>query len=507
MAEPFAYDVVGYPSTAMPQAHPSHLFAVAHMFGLDPAPVEHCRYLELGCGDGMHLIACALGLPEATLIGVDLSTAAIERGNRVIAELGLTNVSLYAADLTQWQPPPGGFDYIVAHGLFSWVPAPVREGLFALYARSLRPTGVGYISYNVYPGCYIRRMIWEILRQHTEGFPEPEKKIQQARELIKFLLCGQPEGKDPLRSMYRHELDQLLNHHDSSVLYHDDLATVNDPVYFHEFMAQAARHQLRFVSESEQNSMEPRAFSAEVANVLISMAEKDVLHKEQYLDYLRIRRFRQTLLSPDGQKPRARPDETRIAQLAVSGQAKWEGDIDLTPGVAVTFTGERGSLARTDWDIVKAALIALTERWPERIPYPQVVGLALAKLGREQTPDDASRLAQMITTVWMTGMVELFGHVPRYTPTPSERPVATPLARFQMKQGMLATTLLHTTMHFEDAPSQLLLQLLDGSRDREQLAEAVQEAFPADNRPDPVALREGLERNLNRLANAGMLIR
>src|SRR5688572_19939844 len=129
MTAPFAYDTVEYPSAALAQAHPGHLHAVSRMFGVAAAPVEECRYLEVGCGDGTHSIAAGLALPGATFIGVDLSAAAIERGKRVIAELGLSNVSLYATDLTRWDPPAGGFDYVVAHGLYAWVPHVVRDGL------------------------------------------------------------------------------------------------------------------------------------------------------------------------------------------------------------------------------------------------------------------------------------------------------------------------------------------------------------------------------------------
>src|SRR5262245_50277283 len=154
MPEPFSYDVVEYPSAPLPQIHPGQLFSVARLYGLDPAPVERCRYLEIGCGDGAHLIACAYGIPNATFVGIALSSAAIDRGNRVIAELGLPNVRLCAADLTQWEPPARRFDYVVAHGLYSWVPALARDALLGLVARCLPPSGVGYVSYNAYPGCF-----------------------------------------------------------------------------------------------------------------------------------------------------------------------------------------------------------------------------------------------------------------------------------------------------------------------------------------------------------------
>jgi tRNA G46 methylase TrmB len=76
MAEPFACDSVDYPSAALPQAHPGHLHAVARTFGVPAAAPERCRFLEVGCGDGTHSIAAALALPEATFVGIDLSSAA-----------------------------------------------------------------------------------------------------------------------------------------------------------------------------------------------------------------------------------------------------------------------------------------------------------------------------------------------------------------------------------------------------------------------------------------------
>src|ERR1700722_18832368 len=264
----FSYDTVEYPSSALPQAHPGHLCAVSQMFGLSSAKTERCRYLEIGCGDGTHLIASAVGLPNATFVGIDLSNAAIERGNRVIAELGLKNLTLAAADLTSWDPPAEGFDYVMAHGLYSWVPKPVRDALISLIARSMTKRGVGYVSFNAYPGCYIRRMLWEMLRTHVEGITDPSAKIKGALELVQFLKVGLPKKKDAPLALLVPELDQLLENRDPRVLYHDDLGEVNDPVYFRDFMAHAGRHGLRFVAEAEQFQMETRGFPREVAGIL-----------------------------------------------------------------------------------------------------------------------------------------------------------------------------------------------------------------------------------------------
>jgi SAM-dependent methyltransferase len=507
MAEPFAYDTVEYPSVALPQAHPGHLHAVARMFGVAAAPVERCRFLEIGCGDGTHSIAAALALPDAAFVGIDLSSVAVERGNSVIAELGLSNVSLYAADLTTWVPPSNGFDYVVAHGLYAWVPQSVRDALLAIIARTLRPAGVGYVSYNTYPGCYIRRMVWEILRYHTRDVAEPLKKIQEARELLKFLAAGQPAKREDVTAMYSKELDHLLNEHDPRVLYHDDLGPFSEPLYFHEFAAHAGKFGLRFVAEAEPNAMESRAFPPTVAGVLDGLAERDPLVKEQYLDFLRLRRFRQTLLSVDGASPRARPDAGVVSSLAVSGKPKPATDVvELAPGVAVTFTADRGAMAKTDLPLAKAALLELAIRWPGRVAFRELVKLAANRLDRKPTEEDSRQLADFLAAVWMAELVSFHGDLPRYVDTVSERPVASPLARIQLRSGQFASTLLHVSMRFDDEPSRKMVQLLDGTRTIDEVAAAMTDAFPPDKRPDPAALRAGLERNLERMAKGGLLV-
>src|SRR5262249_19753350 len=117
-AVPNAYDTVLYPGYAMAQAHPDRLAALATLFGMRPADVSRCRVLELGCGDGLHLIAVALGLPEAECVGIDLATAGLRKGQAIIRELGLTNVTLRHMDLREVGQELGQFDFIIAHGIY-----------------------------------------------------------------------------------------------------------------------------------------------------------------------------------------------------------------------------------------------------------------------------------------------------------------------------------------------------------------------------------------------------
>ena len=154
------YDEVLYPPTSFPQTHPNRLATIAFLRGLQPAPINNCRVLELGCGVGSNIVGMAFQLPASEFIGPDLARRPIESGQNFVKELGLSNVTLYQIDVCEADSERfGRFDYIIAHGLYSWVPQPVRDALLKLCARALTPHGVAMISYATYPGGFIEQLI------------------------------------------------------------------------------------------------------------------------------------------------------------------------------------------------------------------------------------------------------------------------------------------------------------------------------------------------------------
>src|SRR5215203_5091497 len=142
MATASVYDAVPYPGHPFAQTHPDRLATLATLFGLEPP------LLELGCGDGGNLVPMALGLPAAHFVGVDAAAGAIARGRTLVDALALPNVELLAEPLERFEPAGGGFDYVIAHGVYSWVDAPVRDRLLALCRQALSEQGVVYVSYN-----------------------------------------------------------------------------------------------------------------------------------------------------------------------------------------------------------------------------------------------------------------------------------------------------------------------------------------------------------------------
>ena len=208
---PTSYDVIAYPSYTHAQTHPDRLAVTGALFGLKPTAVTRCRVLELGCGNGSNLVPVAFGLPESEFVGIDLAAKPIDQGQQMIAALGLKNVRLLQGSVTEFDDRRGKFDYIIAHGLFSWVPADVRDHIFKLCRQCLSPQGIAFISYNALPGAHLRTMIREMMLFHVRDLPDPAEQVRQAQALAQFLAAAQ-DTTDEYRLWMKAELETIRKH-------------------------------------------------------------------------------------------------------------------------------------------------------------------------------------------------------------------------------------------------------------------------------------------------------
>ncbi|HET9699743.1 MAG TPA: class I SAM-dependent methyltransferase, partial [Burkholderiales bacterium] len=199
------YDSVDYPGHPYADTHPRALAAVGRLFGLATKYPSSCRTLEIGCGDGANLVAMAYGLPGSEFVGIDLSARAIAKAVELARSVEVANVHLLQADLMEADPRAlGAFDYVVAHGFYSWVPSPVRDRLMEVIARCPAPAGIAFVSYNAYPGFHLRQMLREMLLLHTRGAESPGQAIAGARALAQYLATG-GEGDGLERRVLRSE--------------------------------------------------------------------------------------------------------------------------------------------------------------------------------------------------------------------------------------------------------------------------------------------------------------
>jgi methyltransferase-like protein/cyclopropane fatty-acyl-phospholipid synthase-like methyltransferase len=468
------YDRVLYPGHALAQAHPDRLATIATLFGIKPPEVSRCRLLELGCGDGLNLISVGLGLPEARCVGIDLALSGIARGQEIIRGIGLENVTLLQRSIVDIDRDFGQYDFIVAHGVYSWVPPEVRDKLLIICQENLVDNGVAYVSYNAYPGSRQREMVREMMRYHVAEFADPNQKIEQARALIDFLAEHARTEGDVYRSVLDKERERIREFADSS-LFHDDLAEENVAVYFTQFVEHAARHGLQYLSEAHFTETQAGVFPANVVAVLNQMAD-GLIAKEQYLDFLKGRRFRQTLLCHAACELDRIPRPERMAQFSFASPLRTDAPrAELQSRSVVAFAGPLKSSISTNNPLIKGALAALGEAWPRAVHFRDLLGAAHGACGRRDECDgpsvdeDVRVLGDMLLRAYAGGIVEVYGHPPQFALQPGERPVASPLARLQSREDGRVTNLRHYTIEIENPLGRYLLGRLDGSRDRAAL--------------------------------------
>jgi hypothetical protein len=462
------YDEVLYEGHPFAQTHPDRLATLGRLFGMTPAPPDSCRYLELGCGDGANLLPMAYTLPDSAFAGLDAGARGIEIGCALAQEAGVRNVDLRCVDILEAGPWLGRFDYIVAHGVYSWTPAAVQEKILSLCGELLNEQGVAYVSYDAYPGAHLRDMIGGMLQHHARRFSDPRQQIEQAQAMLSFL-GGARATSDAYTLMLRQEVERVAARRPASI-FHDELSPHHSPVYFRDFVAQASRHGLQYLGEADFSEMQDIGQPPETLAILRQLAP-DLIEREQYLDFLKCRRFRQTPLCRSEVPLRRAIEAARMREFFVSA----------------TSPAAEGEAPLTSHPLAEKLVSALRDAWPGALSFDD---LASATAG------DPELLADLVLAHYAVGRVQLRTTPPRFAPSVSAHPRAGALARLQAARGEFVTNLCHAPVRFEDEPWRLLLQLLDGARDRARIEEELR-AAGVDT--------EGLDGRLERLAGLALL--
>jgi methyltransferase-like protein len=504
-----SYDELPYPRALFADTHPDNLATVATLFGLHPAPVDRCRVLELGCARGGNLLPMAEALPDSRFVGIDLSRRQVEDGRRVAAELGLQNLDLRHLSILDVDEDFGEYDYVLCHGVYSWVPPAVGEKILAVAARHLAPQGVAYVSYNTYPGCHGRGILRDLLLFHAGPAATARERVARGRQVLDFLgrIREGPGGRFGGNhwKVLMAEVEPL-RHLSDSFLLHEHMEDINQPVLFHEFVARAEAHGLRYLGEAQLGAMAVGNFPPAVEKALRELAD-DVVQLEQYMDFLRNRSFRQTLLCRREVTPEWSLKPERLSAFSIAGSARPVSPTAVlaTPG-AESFRTAAGTTITVPDPVLKLALAILSERWPAATPFAELVVTVSSRL---QAPavaySDLSRgLAIHLLRCYTAGLVEFHVHRPEFCRQVSERPLASPLTRLLVREGDPVANRRHEVVPLEPFALQVLTYL-DGRHDRAAMLEALGSAA---NQPSDggQALAEKLEETLRVLAGAALLI-
>lgn len=313
------YDTVPYESHPFPQTAPEHLEALAFLFGLDaPAPAG-ARVLELGCAAGGNLIPFAARYPQASALGVDLSSVQVGQGRVAIGHAKLPNVELRAFNIADIDASFGKFDYIVCHGVYSWVPAAVQQAILRVCSENLADNGVAYVSYNVYPGWKAREIVRDAMILRGAPRDEPDEKLSYARGMLEFL--EQSARPDSVLKKTLEETMPIIRGASGAYLLHEFLEPHNAPCYFKQFAARAGAQGLSYLADAEPSTMFVQNYGEKVREPLLRECGGSQVMMEQYLDFLVNRTFRQSLLVKQERAAqiRYRLDAQRLRALEYAG--------------------------------------------------------------------------------------------------------------------------------------------------------------------------------------------
>lgn len=495
-----SYDELPYDSLPLPETQPDFLAAMARLHGFDAPDPSRARILELGCAQGGNLIPLAWRSPECECVGIELSRVQAQAGADFVAKLGLANVRILHGDLAALPEDLGEFDYIIAHGVFSWVPLAVQQALLALCRRHLSPHGIAYISFNVAAGWERLQSLRAALIGRTSAtLPAPERYRQAQRVLDEL----EAEWSDPF---LRKEI-AYLKAAAPSYLFHEYLAEFNAPMRFAEFAAELDRHALRYVGEAG-----PRHAVVELEEAW-GLAPEGMagrwLDAEAALDDAFAVRFRRALVAR-ADAPCAQPPQAgALDALAFYADLRSDEEIDLGAPSAQHFLNPAGNAFAIALPAMKAAAMALSAAYPRALGYAELLEAVRAMLdefGVEGSVEETAFREDLFQLVMAHGVTPtMAGSVPA-TGEPGEHPCAHALARLQAATpGWVVSGARHVAMDL-DPQGRALLAGLDGRRSVGQLVPEMQRALAEQGLELPLAtVHELTLRELWLFARQGVL--
>lgn len=308
------YADLGYLSQPFPYASAPFLESYARLLGLSPAPASTARILEIGSSYGGNLISQALFYPQATFTGIEIAPTQVSVGKTYIDQLGITNLDLLEGDVNESHDLLGTYDYIIAHGFYSWVDDETKHNFLRLCKAHLAENGILYMSYNTYPGWHKMDSVRALLQFANKDIDtlNHREKVRHGKTVASKLgaLMLEYDTVKAQQGSFLQSLRQTLQKQDCYVG-HDHLEPVNTPVYFHQCMDHMAEHRFTYLCDCDLNLSFPDVYDETLRTKLQELAPHDPLAREQYIDFMLNTAFRKSLFTHKGATPK-RITETSV---------------------------------------------------------------------------------------------------------------------------------------------------------------------------------------------------
>jgi len=480
-----SYNEMPYTCKAFHFLYPGYLKSISTIFGLESPDIKNARILELGCGSGEGFFGFLGNYPSLEYIGVDISEAHIEHGKKVAKECALDNVELYAMSIEDIDKKKfGTFDYIICHGVFSWVPKNIQDKILEIMGKMLTPKGLAFVSYNSLPGWNMVNPIRDMLQYHTDLFTNKNDKVQQARTFIQFLSETSKEAGSPYSGFIENESNTIAAN-DDSFLYHEYLVEGNTEFYFTDFVQQANKKGLQYLSESSLGMMD-------ISNNLTGKAYKtlskvqDQIIREQLQDYALNRRFRSNILCrKDASVNRAIAIEqvSKIGYLANAYPSKKTEEIDFTKPLDLkfTFTVNNSKVDCNVRDPIIAAMLYAFHADGFRVKSYEDILLFIKKQGIDCTEQAQHHIKKQLLFLLFKNMIMPWSKDKFYLEEISSKPRVSNLVRYQARSGSKHITSQMSQSFVLDESYRYVIANMDGKNDSPSLVQKLGEQIAKDS--------------------------
>lgn len=443
-----------YKTFARKETHPARIGALARLYGIQAPSADRCSVFEVGCGDGGNIIPLAVQYPGSSFVGIDCAGELIERGRAEISALKLSNIELIHGDVSEYKPAVGSYDYVICHGVYSWVAPEVQRAILDRAVTALAPHGVFFVSYNTLPGWRQRGALRDILRVGA-SFVENEDEVTRLENAMAFLalVVEQSSSITP----YVREAAERLKTSEPSYIVQEFLGEYNSAAMFTDFMSEVTRAGLQFVSESRVVMMSSEDLTPELNEVLTAL-DDNIIAREQVIDIVRNRMFRETLLCH------------RSAQLDRGLQSSVFKELTFV----TSYLPKGGPLSECP-GAVESGVVPLTERYSGReVSAPAGECAAMLKVLASCGPQgatfgqlaehaattlslDSQECLRVVFTLWKTGFIEALTASVCAT---QERAIVSPWARKQAVSNVRVTSGFHESFNLEAEERSVLAQVM-----------------------------------------------
>lgn len=462
-----SYDTVPYSSKPDRGRHIDRLASIAHLVGISSKNIHQARVLEIGCGTGKNLIAMAELLPKAEFVGIEPSEEEHSIAKETVESLGIENVTLLNESIENFHSEKS-FDYIICHGVFSWVSKTIQAEILRKIKALLSDAGLAMVSYNSYPGWHLRQSIRDLLLSFDIKEEPAVERIKKARETLKSVQAAVLFDHDrPFSVLLHQEIERIAREPDAYLL-HEFLANENHAYYYKDFCEAVKTHRLIAIGDARFFRMSiNRLFQGDVASAAfkkILQLGTEVNSIEHVMDHLWFNVFRESILCHDTHTPTADIELEQIRTLSFCGFLNYDAD-------AKEFKDIKGITLKISHPLLEKTLHILTKNYPTFVSYPQLLLLAQQAINdRERdTSRDEDLLAGALLEWMQRDIIDFSLHPPTCNDRVLAHPKTTPFIRKQAQESNVVVNLFHNSIDIGPL-EQELLKLLDGVTDREVMA-------------------------------------